>query len=310
MSQSVFVQKRFLVSFLGSYVALVTPFHRKGGVDYKCLAELVEWQIGEGTDGIVCCGSTGEGAVLTDSEKQRIAETCIRTAAKRIPILVGTGTSDTRQSVRLTAKMAKLGADGCLVVTPYYNKPPARGCLLHFKEIAQVGLPVVVYHNPGRTAVRFSAETVAELSQIPGIAAFKDSSHDLELVRKIRSLCSLPIFSGADDMTFDIMREGGAGVISVIGNLIPRSWKAMVQLCIEKKWETALRLAQFYLPLCKALVLETNPQCVKWAMEQFDRCRGVCRLPLVEPTDITKEAIRKELLRLSLPLFSSKEIAV
>jgi 4-hydroxy-tetrahydrodipicolinate synthase len=298
------------MQFQGSFVAIITPFHPKGSVDWKSLEQLVEWHIGEGTDGIVCCGSTGEGVVLSDREKKRVAEVCVRTANKRIAVIVGTGTADTRQTVRLTESVRKLGADGSLVVTPYYNKPTQKGCILHFGEVAKVGLPVIVYHNPARAVVRLTAETIAEISQIPGIAAIKESSHDLELMRKVQSLCSIPILSGEDDLTFDILRAGGVGTISVIGNVIPRGWKAMVQLCRQKKWEAAERLAKFYMPLCKALFLETNPQCVKWAMKCLRLGNGILRLPLIEPSDKVQAALNQEFLRLSIPFFSRKAVAV
>ena len=299
-----------MMQFSGAYVAIVTPFSMKGRVDRKALEALVEWHIEQGTDGIVCCGCTGEGVVLTDSEKMKVAEICIQTANKRIPIVVGTGTSDTRQSAQLTEKALKLGADGCLVVTPYYNKPTQKGCILHFKEVAKVGLPVIVYHNPGRAVVRMTAETIAEISQIPNIAALKDSNHDIELVRKVRTLCRIPILSGDDDFTFGLMKEGGVGCISVIGNVIPRGWKAFIKLCLEKKWEAAERLSNFYQPPCKALFLETNPQCVKWAMKWLELGNGILRLPLIEPSERVQGEIKKEFLRLSMPFAAQQKIPV
>ena len=298
------------VRFTGSFVAIITPFRRNKTIDSKQLEQLVDHHILSGTDGIVCCGCTGEGVGLSDAEKKRVADICIKTANQRIPIVVGTGTADTRQSVRLTESVQKLGAAGCLVVTPYYNKPSQKGCILHFETIARVGLPIVVYHNPARATVRLTPETMAQISKIPSVVALKESSHDLDFVKKVQALCSIPILAGDDDISFDLLREGGVGTISVIGNVIPRGWKTMVQYCLDKKWNAAERLAQFYMPLCKALFLETNPQCVKWVMQWLKMGGGVLRLPLIEPSESVQAKLKEELLRLSMPFLARKPIAV
>jgi 4-hydroxy-tetrahydrodipicolinate synthase len=287
--------------FHGSFVALITPFNRKKRIDSKALEALIEWHIQEGTGGIVCSATTGEGVVLSERERKQVAEICLRVAARRIPIIANTGTCDTRQSVHLTEQMAALGADGCLAVTPYYNKPSQKGCVLHFREIAKVGLPVIVYHNPARAVIRLTAETVAEIAQIPSIAAIKESSHDIELVKKIRKTSKIPIFSGEDDLTCSILKEGGIGSISVIGNLIPRGWSEMIRLALSGDWIRAQRLSDRYLPLCKALFLETNPQCIKWAMKCFGKIEGELRLPLILPEPSTQREIKKTLIHLSLP---------
>lgn len=287
----------------GSYVALITPFDRKGRLDTKSLERLVEWQIAEGTDGIVCAGTTGESPTLSVADRKKLAAVCIQIAAKRIPIIVGTGTNDTRQSVRLTEQAQKLGAQGCMAVTPYYNKPTQKGCLLHFQEIAKVGLPVIIYHNPPRAVVRLTVETVIELSRIPNIAAFKDSSHDAEFVRKISPY--IPVFAGDDDYTLEVIKEGAIGAISPAANFIPRGWKRYVQLCLEGKWDLAARLAQNYNALCKAIYRETNPQCIKFALSWLGRCKPIFRLPMILPTEASQQEVKKALLRLALPHFES-----
>lgn len=292
--------------FTGSLVALVTPFDRKGRLNQKTLEKLVEWHIAEGTDGIVCSATTGEGPCLVDSERKRIAESCIRTAAGRIPIIVATGVSDTRMSVRYTEQALKLGANGCLVVTPYYNKPTQRGCVLHFKEVAKVGLPIIVYHNPTRAGIRVTSETVFELSQIPNVVGFKDSGHDIELVRKIHKW--IPVLSGDDDFTYEIMREGGVGVISPTANIFPRGWKRLIQLCLQGKWDQARSVFQRYLPFFKAVFLETNPQGIKYAMSWLNQCLPDLRLPLTFPTEGVQHAIKKEVIRLALPQFTPSSI--
>jgi len=276
--------------FRGSFVALITPFTTQNKIDQKALESLVEWQIAEGTDGIVCCGSTGEGSVLNRAERKRVASICVKVAAGRIPILVGTGTCDTRQSIQYTEDALNIGASGCLVITPYYNKPTQQGCLAHFAEVAKVGLPVIVYHNPPRTCIRLTLETLQALSQIPGIVALKDSNRDLDLIRQ----SPLPVFSGDDDITYEILQAGGVGAISVIGNVIPRGWKQMISSSKGKQ------LAERYLPLCKAHFIETNPQCVKYVVSQMGRCQPILRLPLLLPTQETRKALIQTLVQLAL----------
>lgn len=298
--------------FRGSFVALITPFDQRGRIDAKSLEKLVEWHIQEGTDGIVCCGTTGEAPTLTEKEKKRVAEICIKTASKKIPIVVGTGTSSTRQSHKLSLDMLKLGADGALVVTPYYNKPSQRGVIAHFQEVAKAGLPIIAYNNPGRASVKLTAETIAEIGRVSGVVAIKDSSHDLELIRKVRQISSLPILSGEDDLTFETIQEGGVGAISVIGNLIPKAWKEMIDLALSKKEAEAKKLAKRCLPLCSALFRETNPQGVKFCLEWMGKSRGVLRLPLVEVLKETQEELIRALLYTNLyfspsdPKFSQK----
>jgi 4-hydroxy-tetrahydrodipicolinate synthase len=293
--------------FTGSFVALITPFDRKGRLDRKTVEQLVEWHIAEGTDGIVCSATTGEGPALSASEKKAIAEICIRTAAGRIPILVATGTSDTRSSVLNTERAQNLGASGCLVVTPYYNKPTQRGNILHYTEIGKVGLPAIVYHNPPRAVTRLTFETIVELSQIPNIVGIKDSNRDLELVRKIHKL--IPVYAGDDDVTFDILRAGGIGAIGVITNLIPRGWKKMVQLCLQGEWDQAQRLSQKYAPLLKAIFSEVNPQGIKFALSWIKKCQPVLRLPMMLPVEVNQLAMKKEILRLALPQFLTQPIS-
>ena len=294
----------------GSFVALATPFDQRGRIDWKCIETLILWHIEQGTDGIVCCGATGEGMTVSSAEKKKIVSLCVAAAENKIPIIANSGTADTKQSVRLTEEMLKLGAAGCLAVTPYYNKPTQRGCIRHFSEIANVGLPVIVYNNPGRVCVRLEPETIAELAAIPGIAGYKDSTADLHLIRKIRTLCSLPILSGDDDLTYETLLEGGMGAISVIGNLFPKAWKAMISSALEKKWEDAKKIADRFRPLCKAMFLEPNPQCLKFAMSWFGKCPGNLRLPLVPAAETTQAEIKKEIIALGLPYFKSQQTAV
>lgn len=287
------------MGFRGSFVALVTPFDENGRIDRKTLEELIEWQITEGTDGIVCAATTGESPALDDAERKEISEICIKTVSGRIPVIVATGTSDTRSSVRNTEMALKLGADGCLVVTPYYNKPTQKGCILHFSEVAKVGLPVILYHNPARAVIRLTKETILELSQLPNIAGIKDSSSDLDLVRAIAP--HIDVFAGDDDITYEILKEGAVGAISPCANFVPRGWKKMVNACLEKRWDEAKRNAQNYLPLCKAVYSETNPQGIKFALSWLGKCKPYCRLPIIMPKEATQNAIKKAIVQLALP---------
>ena len=172
-------------SSYGSIVALVTPFTSNGRIDRKSLESLVEWHIAEKTDGIVCSGTTGEACSLSRIERKRVAEICVKASAGRIPIIVGTGTPDTRETIRLTEDASKLGASGCLVVTPYYNKPSQKGCLEHFRQVAKVGFPIIAYHNPGRAVFRFTRESLCELVKIDKVVALKDSGRDFELIQDL-----------------------------------------------------------------------------------------------------------------------------
>lgn len=291
------------MKFRGSFVPLITPFDRKGRLDQKTLEKLIAWHIAEGSDGIVCSATTSEGPTLSERERKKIAEICINTSSGKVPIIVATGTNDTKTSVRYTESALKLGAKGCLAVTPYYNKPSQRGCILHFTEIAKVGLPVILYQNPPRTVVKLTAETILELSKVPNIVAIKDSSHDLELLRKIVS--HIDVFGGDDDIAYDILKAGGVGTIATSANIIPRGWKKMVALCLEGRWNEARATFERYLPLCRAIFLETNPQGVKFALSWLGRCKPILRLPMILPTAASQIEVKQAILNLALPQFSS-----
>lgn len=282
----------------GSIVALVTPFDKRGRVDFQCLEELVSWHIEQGTDALVCCGTTGEGMTLSEREKKQVVAACVAAANHKIPMIACSGSADTRRSVCLTEQMLRLGAEGCLIITPYYNKPTQKGCIGHFAEVAKVGLPVIIYNNPGRTVVKLLPETIAEIAQFPGIVAIKESGGSLEDVAKIRKLTSLPILSGDDDLTHQTLALGGFGAISVVGNILPNLWKKMIAFALEGNLDASKVIADECAPLCKALFLETNPQCVKFAMSQIGKCRSVLRLPLIPPTQTTQERIKAALLDL------------
>lgn len=286
--------------YQGSFVALITPFNEHLEVDYSKLEELVEWHIDAGTDGLVIGGTTGEGIVLNDVEKDKVLICIIKQANKRIPILMGTGCSDTRASVTRTKRAKELGADGCVVIVPYYNKPTEQGCFQHFYEIARVGLPLIVYHHPGRTGIKLTARLLSELATLPNIIGIKDCSGDLCLTQDILDRCSTTMLSGDDILTYPLMQKGAQGTISVIGNLVPREWHRLVAACLNRDYDQALKIQMKYQKLNEALLLETNPQGIKYALSLVGRCDPYIRLPLVMPREETKIAIRQAMQQLSL----------
>jgi 4-hydroxy-tetrahydrodipicolinate synthase len=258
----------------GSFVAIVTPF-REDSVDREQLAELVNWHIEKGTAGIVPCGTTGEAATLSNSERSEVIQTVIETADGRVPVIAGTGTNNTKASIEFTRMAKDLGADAALLVAPYYNKPPQEGLYRHFTAIADaVNLPQVVYNVPGRTAVNIEPETVARLADHANIVAIKEASGDLDQMKKIRTLCDLTLLSGDDALTCDILSIGGTGVISVAANIIPAE---VAELCSSRSRE----LQEKWNPLFHGMFIESNPIPVKAAMEKMGLIKdGTGRLPL------------------------------
>lgn len=288
-------------SFEGSWVAIVTPFDERRRIDSKRLQSLVRWQVEQGTDGIVCCGTTGEAPALSDVERKKILQICLEAAEKRIGVVAGTGTSDTRQTVRLTEMALKQGADGCLVVVPYYNKPSQRGSIFHYQAVSSVGLPFIVYNNPARAVVQLKPETIAEIAQLPHAVAIKESTNDPLFLRKIRALTSFPILAGEDSITLEMMKEGAVGAISVIGNAFPKGWKSMIEAAREGNWTKAKKMADAYQPLLCAMGRETNPIGIKTALSLMGKGRSYVRLPLVEAEESVYKEIRRELVALGLP---------
>jgi 4-hydroxy-tetrahydrodipicolinate synthase len=276
----------------GCFVALVTPFTSSGEVDFFALRALVSWHLQEKTDGIVVCGTTGETPTLSDEEQEAILQTVLNEVKGRIPVIMGTGSNDTRKSVQRTEKAKKLGADGCLVVVPYYNRPTPEGCFLHYQAIASVGLPIIVYLNPSRTGVHLSVEAVMRIAALPEVAMIKDCTGELQYVKELIAHTKKPLFSGDDVLTLPIMEMGGVGVISIVANLIPSLWKEFVLLLQEGQVSQAEELEKRYITLCQSIILETNPQGVKYALSLLGRCQPFMRLPLIEPRASTKVAIQ------------------
>lgn len=291
--------------FRGSIVAVVTPFTSEGEVDYSSFKHLIDWHAVEGTDAIVCCGTTGETPTLTLEEQYNIFKIAIDVSHKRVPIIAGTGTYDTRKTVEATAHAKALGADGCLVVVPYYSRPTPEGCIAHYTEVSKVGLPMIVYHHPVRTGIRLSAQVLAAIARLPSVAAIKEASGGLELIQEIRQIVDIPIFSGDDTLTYAMLELGAAGGISIVANVIPGAWREMIQSYHQGHHARAKELDAYYAALCQSLVLETNPQCVKYALSLLGKCEPYMRLPLLQPREANKLAILQALTNVALKKTSS-----
>ncbi len=285
--------------FSGSIVAIVTPF-RNGKVDEEKLRELVEFQIANGTDGIVPCGTTGEASTLDYDEHDRVIEIVVQQAQKRVPIIAGTGSNSTQEAIEISEHAKKVGADGLLLVTPYYNKPTQEGLYLHYKAVAEaVALPQVLYNVPGRTSVNMLPPTVARLAEIPNIVAIKEATGSLQQASEIMALCGdkIDVLSGDDFITFPMMACGGKGVISVTANIMPKEIAAMIDAFNAGNMEEARRLHLKLLKINNAMFIETNPTPVKTALGLMGKCSEEVRLPLAPMAEANKAklaAIMKE----------------
>ena len=284
-------------SFEGSIVAMVTPF-RDGKVDEVKIRELVQFHVKNGTDAIVPCGTTGESPTLSHAEHKRVVEVTIEAAAGRIPVVAGTGSNSTAEAIDLTQHAKKAGADGVLMVCPYYNKPTQAGLVAHYKAVAAaVDIPIIMYNIPGRTGVNMLTETVAALAGLPNIVGMKEASGSLEQMTEVISLCGdrLTVVSGDDTLTLPLMAVGGKGVISVVANIVPKETAEMTRAALNGDWKRAKELHLRLFPLCKAMFYETNPIPVKTAMQLLGRLNGELRLPLCPMSQANRDKLQKAL---------------
>ena len=268
--------------FTGSLVAIVTPF-KNGRVDERALVDLIEFQIANGTDGIVPCGTTGESATLTHDEHNQVIRLTIEAVRRRVPVIAGTGSNATAEAIALTKHAQEAGADGALLITPYYNKPTQEGLFRHYKAIAEaVELPLVLYNIPGRTSVNMLPATVARLASIKNIVAIKEGSASLQQVSEIVQACGerITVLSGDDPLTLPMMAIGAKGVITVTANIVPRDMAAMVDAFTAGKLDEAMRVHYRLSPLFTALFYETNPIPVKEALAMMGKIQPELRLPL------------------------------
>ena len=280
--------------FTGSSVAIVTPMHADGSVHYAKLTELIELQIAAGTAAITVCGTTGESATLTDHERIAVISHCVRTVNGRIPVIAGTGSNQTAHTLRLSQEAQKVGADGLLLVTPYYNKCSSTGLVKHYLSVADsVELPIIVYNVPSRTGVSMNAEIYRQLSQHPRINGVKEASGSTDLVLRTLDACGndFNIWSGNDGQIVPIMALGGKGVISVLANLCPEVTAELTAACLRGNYETAASMQKHYMALIDALFCEVNPIPVKTAMNLMGLGVGPLRMPLCELDDGKKEQL-------------------
>lgn len=289
--------------FEGLTVALVTPF-RDGAVDEKALRRLVDFHVEAGTDTISPVGTTGESPTLTHEEHERVIAIVCEHAAGRIRVLAGTGSNSTAEAIRLTRFAHTAGADGALMVAPYYNKPMQEGLYQHYKAVAEeVPLPIVLYNIPGRTGRNMEPETIARLAELPNIVAVKESTGSMDQASQILALCDLTILSGDDSLTLPLLSIGGRGVVSVVGNIVPQDVKAMLNAFFSGDIAEAQRWHRKLFPLCRDMLgLATNPIPIKAAMRLLGRDTGEVRLPMTPLEEAGLQALKKTLLEYGLTL--------
>ena len=288
----------------GSIVALVTPMHANSlELDREALKNLIEWHIDQGTDGLVAVGTTGESATLSVEEHSRVIGTVVDLANGRIPVIAGTGANCTREAVELTATAKQLGADACLLVTPYYNKPTQEGLYLHYKEIAEtVDIDQILYNVPGRTACDMSVETVVRLSSIENIVGIKEATGDLQRAAEIigKTPDNFFVYSGDDHSARELMLLGGSGDISVTANVAPKLMAQMCAAALAGDADQALSIDRQLRCLHDAMFLESNPIPVKWALSQLGLINGSLRLPMTQLSETNQVKVLEAMKSLAL----------
>jgi 4-hydroxy-tetrahydrodipicolinate synthase len=289
-------------SFRGSFTALVTPF-ANGAVDEKVLRDLVDWQIAEGTDGLVPVGTTGESPTLSHEEHRDVVEWCIEQTKGRVPVIAGAGSNSTAEAIEFSRHAEKSGADAVLVVTPYYNKPTQEGLYQHFKAINDaVGIPIIIYNIPARSVIDMSVETMQRLFELDNIAGVKDATANVVRVSQQRGAMGEGFnqLSGEDATALGFMAHGGHGCISVTANVAPRLCAEFQDACLRGDYATALKLQDKLMPLHTALFLETNPAPAKYALSVLGKCADTVRLPMVRLAEKTKAAVREAMVHAGL----------
>ena len=288
--------------FTGSGVAIVTPFI-KDTVDLDAFGRLIDFQMANGTDAVIVCGTTGEASTMTYGERMRTIEYCVERVGGRVPVIAGSGSNATPNAIALGRDAERAGADGLLVVTPFYNKATQAGLVKHYTAIADAATkPIILYDVPSRTGVTIAPETYAELAKHPNINGVKEAGSNLSNIQKTRNLCpdDFSIWSGNDDETAAICLLGGRGVISVAANVVPDRMHQLVRLCLAGDFAAAGKLQLDLKELCDALFCEVNPIPVKTALEMMGLCSGALRLPLCEPSEEHRKRIQKTLVRYGL----------
>jgi 4-hydroxy-tetrahydrodipicolinate synthase len=282
--------------FAGLTVATITPF-RDGKVDEVALKKLVDWHVEQGTPCLCPVGTTGESPTLTHSEHQRVIALVCEAARGRIKVMAGTGSNSTAEAVEMTAWAKKCGADGAMMVAPYYNKPTGEGFYLHYKAVAEaVDIPIILYNIPGRTAKNMEPDVIARIAELPTVVAIKEATGSMDQASQVLALTNLTVLSGDDSLTLPIMSMGGSGIVSVVGNIIPRDMNALIAAWNSGNIAEAQRWHHKLFPLCRDLLgLATNPIPIKAAMQELGRDTGEVRLPMTPLADSQRESLRKTL---------------
>ncbi|HAM68180.1 MAG TPA: 4-hydroxy-tetrahydrodipicolinate synthase [Ruminococcus sp.] len=284
--------------FTGAAVALVTPFHADGSVNYDELRRLIDYQIEHGTDALVIAGTTGESSTLSEEEHSKVIRFAVEVTAHRVPVIAGTGSNSTQTAIMLSQDAERDGADALLLVTPYYNKTTQRGLYQHYKMIAEsTKLPIILYNVPSRTGLSIDVETAAKLAEIDNIVAMKDAVGNITYTANLIERCGdkLTVYSGNDDQIVPMMSLGAKGVISVLSNIAPQETHDMTAAALAGDYKTAAAMQLKYLRLIHALFSETNPIPVKEAVNQLGFAAGPCRMPLYEMAENTKAALIAEM---------------
>jgi 4-hydroxy-tetrahydrodipicolinate synthase len=288
--------------FSGSMVALVTPF-KEGKVDWQSLDALLDFHIQNGTNGIVPCGTTGESATLDHKEHHEVIERVIKAVNKRVPVIAGTGSNSTTEAVALTKGAEKAGADGALMISPYYNRPTQEGIYQHYKKVAsEVGIPIIIYNIPGRTGSKIEPETLARLAEIKNVVGVKEATGSVDQAIDVIRLCgdNLAVYSGEDSLTFSLMAVGGKGVISTVANIVPKEMSQLTDACLDGKWERGRELQLKLIPLIRSVFLETNPIPIKTALALMGKCSGELRLPLTPMSEGNLKKLRQTMVEFAL----------
>jgi 4-hydroxy-tetrahydrodipicolinate synthase len=289
-------------NFRGSFTALVTPF-KNGSLDEKAFRELVDWQIAEGTNGLVPVGTTGESPTLSHDEHMKVVEWCVEQADGRVPVIAGSGSNSTKEAIELSRHAEEAGADAVLIVTPYYNKPTQEGLYQHFKAINDaIGIPIIIYNIPARSVIDMSVDTMTRLFELKNIAGVKDATANVLRVSQQRAAMG-PDFnqlSGEDGTCIGFMAHGGHGCISVTANVAPRLCAEFQAACLKGDYNTALKLQDKLLPLHQNLFIETNPAPAKYALSVLDKCADTVRLPMVPLSEKSKTTVREAMVHAGL----------
>jgi len=281
--------------FSGSIVALVTPF-KNGKIDWQSLEGLVEFHIQNGTNGIVPCGTTGESATLDHAEHHDVIKAVVKAVKKRVPVIAGTGSNSTQEAIELTIGAERAGADGALLISPYYNRPMQEGIYQHYKAVAAcVGIPLIVYNIPARTGSKIEPETLARLSEIKNVAGVKEATGSVDQAIDVIRLCGerLAVYSGEDSLAYSLMSLGGKGVISTVANIAPKAMAELAGACLKRDWEKGRELQLRLIPLIRAVFIETNPIPSKTALGLMGKCSDELRLPLTPMAEGNVKKLRQ-----------------